>query len=382
MDLSSIPGATTLSRTIEAIDWVGVVNTVNGGVKATRVQFKRTRRSMRPTVVVTYRGWYDDGVVRLTARAVEKPVFSAGETEMGTGASLKANLRRFWVLGIADVTVKVTIGSHSEEATSDELGFLDIRIPMQLAPGWHVIDIDPVADGVSVPHTTGRVFVPDPAGGLAVVSDIDDTVLKTGLTQSWTVPLARSLLYDVTDRTPVPGMSAFYEAITRGPEGTSQTPFFYVSTGTWNYYDYLVAFLNLHRFPRGPLFLTDWSPSSERLMRDGREHKRQTIRALFKANPDLDFLLIGDVGQGDPETYELMAREHPGRVKAIFLVYVGSHLPERSEEVAARAVKLREEEGIPMYYASDAAEAATAAWQLGLVDKAATIEVAAAVQER
>ncbi len=381
MDLGSIPGASMVSRTIEAVDWVGVVNTVNDGVKYGRVQFKRTRRSMRPTVVVAFRGWYDDGVVRLTARAVEKPVFSAGENELGTGATLKANLRRFWVLGIADVTIQVTIGGVSQEFTSDELGFFDIRIPLELAPGWHVLDIDSLPDGVSIPHTIGRIFVPDPAGGLAVVSDIDDTVLKTGLTQSWTVPLVRSLLYDVADRTPVPGMAAFYAAITRGPDGSSQTPFFYVSTGTWNYYDYLVAFLNMHRFPRGPLFLTDWSPNSERLMRDGREHKRQTIRNLFKANPELEFILIGDVGQGDPETYELMAREHPGRVKAIFLVYVGSHLPERSEEVAARAVKLREEDGIPMYYAGDAAEAATAAWQLGLVDKAATLEVTTALQE-
>jgi len=132
--------------------------------------------------------------------------------------------------------------------------------------------------------------------------------------------------------------------------------------------------MNLQQFPRGPMFLTDWGPNSDRLMRDGAEHKRSTIRALLEANPTYDFVLVGDVGQGDPETYEVMAREFPGRIRAIFLVYVGSHLAQRSEEVANRALRLRDE-GIPMYYVDNAAEAATAAWQLGLIDQAGITEV-------
>jgi phosphatidate phosphatase APP1 len=170
-------------------------------------------------------------------------------------------------------------------------------------------------------------------------------------------------------------MSTFYAGLARGDGTQSTVPFFYVSTGSWNLYDYLVAFTNLHRFPRGPLFLTDWGPTSDRLMRDGREHKRATIRALLEGNPTYTFVLIGDVGQGDPETYEVMAREYPGRIKAIFLVYVGSHMAERSEQVAARAATLREE-GIGMYYVENAVEAVTVAWQLGLVDQATTIAVA------
>jgi phosphatidate phosphatase APP1 len=198
--------------------------------------------------------------------------------------------------------------------------------------------------------------------------------MKTGLTQGWTAA-GRTLFRDVADRKPVLGMSTFYAGLARGDGSGRTVPFFYVSTGSWNLYDYLVAFTYLHRFPRGPLFLTDWGPTSDRIMRDGREHKRATIRALLEGNPQYTFILIGDVGQGDPETYELMAREFPGRIAAIFLVYVGSHMAERSEQVADRAATLREE-GIGMYYVQNAVEAATVAWQLGLVDQATTIAVA------
>jgi phosphatidate phosphatase APP1 len=382
VDRSKLPGWSTLSRSLPDVDVVRVVDSMDRAVQSARVGVKRRRESLRPTVVVTYRGWYADGVAHLVARTIEKPVPGTGQATVGTGQVLKANLRRFLVLTIAGVRVRASMGVVAGEFTSDRNGYLHISLPVgPLSPGWHVIDIDPVP-GSDVPHTTGRVLVPDPAGGIAVVSDIDDTILKTGLTQNWSVPLVRSTLRDVADRKPVPGMAAFYAALSRGVGPRRPVPFFYVSTGTWNFYDYLVAFLNLHRYPRGPLFLTDWAPNAERVMRDGREHKRSAIRGLLAANPTYDFVLVGDVGQGDPETYELMAREFPGRVRAIFLLYVGSHLTERTEAVASRCARLREDEELPMYFVQDAAEAATAAWQLGLIDDAGMAEVAAAVEGR
>jgi phosphatidate phosphatase APP1 len=382
--LSGLPGASTVTGilqdietrvagAIEDVDWVNVAQTVDKSLNAGRIELKTRRQALRPTVVVTYRGWYADGVAHLTARTIEKPLFDAGEMSMGLGSTMRANLRRFLVLTMSGITVRASMGSVSGEFTSDADGYLHIELPVgPLSAGWHVVDIDPV--DVPVAHTTGRVLVPDPRGGIAVVSDIDDTIMKTGLTQGWTAA-GRTLFRDVADRKPVLGMSTFYAGLARGDGTPGTVPFFYVSTGSWNLYDYLVAFTNLHRFPRGPLFLTDWGPTSDRLMRDGREHKRATIRALLEGNPTYTFVLVGDVGQGDPETYELMAREYPGRIAAIFLVYVGSHLAERSEQVAARAAALREE-GIGMYYVENAVEAVTVAWQLGLVDQATTIAVA------
>lgn len=378
MKLPKLPWLDDASQAVHGIDVPRVAGTFDKAVNAGRIRIKRRRRALRQTVVVPYRGWYSDGVAHLTARCIEKPLFSAGASD-SVGAALKANLRRFLVLTIEGVTVRASMGSASREFTSDDDGYLHIDLDIgPMSPGWHVMDIDPV--GRSVAHTTGRVLVPDPAGALAVVSDIDDTVLKTGLTQRWTAA-GRTFLRDVGDRKPVPGMSRLYDALAHSPGHRGPVPFFYVSTGSWNYYDYLVAFLNLHGFPRGPLFLTDWGPSSQRLMRDGREHKRTTIRALMASMPHHQFVLIGDVGQGDPETYEVIAREHPERIRAIFLVYVGSHLAERSAQVAARAAALREE-GIPMHYVHDAAEAATAAWQSGLIDQAAASAIMSALPAR
>jgi phosphatidate phosphatase APP1 len=372
-----IPG---LSYAADKVDLVKVVDGVDKAINAGAVEIKRRRQSLRPTVVVTYRGWYANGVAHMHARAIEKPVVAAGDGSAGVREVLRSNMRRFTVLTIPGITVRASMGRVSQEVTSDADGYLTVELEVgDLTPGWHVVDIDPVGDS-NVPHTTGRVFVPDPRGGLAVVSDIDDTILKTGLTQRWTAA-GRTFLRDVAQRKPVPGMSTFYAGLERGADGQQSVPFYYVSTGSWNLYDYLVAFMNLNRFPRGPLFLTDWGPNQERLVRDGREHKRASIRGLLQANPNHEWVFIGDVGQGDPETYEVMAREFPGQVKAIFLIYVGSHLPERIAEVSERANRLRDE-GIPMYYVDNALEAAIAAHQLGLVDLATTTTLAREASRR
>ncbi|MBS1241543.1 MAG: hypothetical protein H6R40_970, partial [Gemmatimonadetes bacterium] len=234
--LSGMPGASTVSGVIqglesrvvgalEDVDWVNVAQTVDKSVNAGRIQFKTRRQALRPTVVVTYRGWYADGVAHLTARTIEKPLFTAGEMSMGLGSTMRANLRRFTVLTMAGVTVRASMGSASSEFTSDADGYLHIELPVgPLSPGWHVVDIDPV-DG-SVAHTTGRVLVADPRGGVAVISDIDDTIMKTGLTQGWTAA-GRTLFRDVADRKPVLGMSTFYAGLARGDGTQSTVPFFY-----------------------------------------------------------------------------------------------------------------------------------------------------------
>ncbi len=388
--LSELPGASLISSAlndieskvttaVEDIDWVWVAHTVDTTLDAAQVRYKTSRQGIRPTVAVPYRGWYSNGVVHLTARTMEKPLFGAQDAANGVTDILWTNLRRFTVLTMPGVRVIASMGQAREEFVSDAQGYLHITLQAgPLAPGWHVLDIDPV-DG-SVPHVTGRVLVCDPNSDIAVISDIDDTIMKTGLTQGWT-SVGRTLFRDVAGRKPVPGMATLYAGLARGNGGPRTVPFFYVSTGSWNVYDYLVAFMNLHGFPRGPLFLTDWGPTADRVMRDGREHKRATIRALLAGNPDHDFVLIGDVGQGDPETYEQMAREFPDQVRAIFLVYVGSHLAERTAEVAERAAALREE-GIEMYYVANAVEAVTVAWQLGLVDQATTARIAAEFLDR
>ena len=114
-------------------------------------------------------------------------------------------------------------------------------------------------DGSEV-HAYGRVVRPDPASQVAFISDIDDTILRTGMTEGLR-SIQRTILRDAHGRKPIPGMPSLYRGLARGGERTHpESTFFYVSASPWNLYDMLIQFLAIRGFPRGPLLLTDWRP--------------------------------------------------------------------------------------------------------------------------
>jgi phosphatidate phosphatase APP1 len=213
-----------------------------------------------------------------------------------------------------------------------------------------------------------------------VISDIDDTILLTGLTEGVAM-VARTVLREASERAAIPGMSSFYRGLARGVASRTGNrkpvpTFFYVSTGSWAFYPTLQEFVQLRGFPVGPMFLTDWGPTERYLRRSGAEHKRTAIRRLLAAYPSMPFVLIGDSGQRDALTYEEMAREFPGRVTLIIIRQVGDDADERNTELRSRAAELRAE-GIPLHLVADATQAAELSNELGLCDEETLVEVRA-----
>ncbi len=89
------------------------------------------------------------------------------------------------------------------------------------------------------------------------------------------------------------------------------------------------------------------------------------IRTLLGTYPELPFVLIGDSGEEDPEIYLQTVREHPGRVRAIYIRDVTS--TERDAEVGTIADEARSL-GAEMISVPDTATAAEHAASLDLID--------------
>ena len=119
-------------------------------------------------------------------------------------------------------------------------------------------------------------------------------------------------------------------------DGRAYNPIFYVSSSPWNIYDLLEDFLDVHGVPAGPLFLKDWSLT---VLGKHRAHKLGVIRMLLRTYPELPFVLIGDSGERDPEIYHQAVREHPGRIRAIYIRDVTA--AGRDSEVRAIAREMR-----------------------------------------
>lgn len=256
--------------------------------------------------------------------------------------------RNFVTAPAINAPVTVTLGAAELAATVDRGGYLDLEVTGHgLEPGWHEAVIrSGNGDTVRAP-----VRILDPSITTGVVSDIDDTVMVTHLPRLL-IAAWNTFFRDELAREPVPGMAPLLRAlVAEGPDA----PVFYLSTGAWNTAPTLTRFLRRHKYPEGPLLLTDWGATNTGWFRSGQEHKINELHRLLRDFPDTRWILVGDDGQHDPTIYGDFTRRHPDAVEAVLIrqlttaQQVLSHgLPIANDELLGK-----EYSGVPMLRAPD-----------------------------
>lgn len=166
----------------------------------------------------------------------------------------------------------------------------------------------------------GEVFIPSEDANFGVISDIDDTILHTGITSmfKWQV-LKNTFFKSAEKRVPLEGAANFYEKLKNGKSGNDCNPIFYVSHSPWNLYRYLEVFLETNNFPKGPILLRDFANPFAKKYKSEKPQKQKEIINILKMYPKLSFILIGDSGEHDPDIYIEIAEAHPERILAIYL---------------------------------------------------------------
>jgi hypothetical protein len=152
-----------------------------------------------------------------------------------------------------------------------------------------------------------------PAEGLSVISDIDDTVKVSRVTEKEAL-LANTFLKPFAA---VPGMAALYQRL-----AGKGAVFHYVSSSPWQLYPPLEDFFARAGLPNGSFHLRAFRLKDDsffNLFKSSRETKPPVIEALLAAYPKRDFVLVGDSGEADPEIYGDIARRHPDQVRAILI---------------------------------------------------------------
>jgi phosphatidate phosphatase APP1 len=343
-------------------------------------------RGRRHPVIVPFIGHGTTRRVRVGARLMlgqeaEAPSViepnQDGEAEVPSSprrrrAVLRASLARFLTVEVTGAPVTIHLPGGDVEVITNDDGYVDHEVELtDVPPGWLEVGLTG-PDGASA---VARVLVVDPDTRIGLVSDVDDTILDTGLTRGLEF-LRATLLTDVHERTPLPGAAALYRAFVE-PTGGPRRPVFYVSTSPWNLHEMLLQFVAMRGFPLGPLLLTDWGPSHTGLFRIGAQaHKIGLIRRLLGEHPRLRLVLVGDSGQEDPEIYATIAREAPDRVAAIYIRHTTGVDLGRNAEVDALAAEITAF-GVPMLAADDSAQIAEHAAEHGLLDQAAVARVRA-----
>jgi phosphatidate phosphatase APP1 len=349
-----------------------LLSRVEEPLDAFKLQLKLRHGWLDPLTIQTYRGHGTATTFFLRCRVLEHGVASSSAIDSAWNNVLNM-YRRLASDEIPNARVRAWIRDTTWEAVTDEEGYftlrMDLCVPCDARLVWHTVDfqlIAPVVEDHSPVHATGYVLVPPPEAQFVIISDIDDTVVRSDAANL--LRMARIvLLTNAYTRLPFEGVASFYQALRRGNTGHDHNPIFYVSSSPWNVYDLLIDFLNIHGIPVGPLFLRDFGLDAELLSARGHHnHKLVQIQGLLNIYPHLPFVLIGDSGQEDPEIYRQVVRDFPGRIKAIYIRDVAS--AERHDEVEAIAKDIRASD-VEMKLVNHTTEAAEHAVRFGLIQR-------------
>jgi phosphatidate phosphatase APP1 len=335
------------------------------------VEVKERYGLLDPIQILPYRGYGTAGQLQLRGRVLEDEGITRGAVRSSGWQNLGNMYRRFASDEIAGARLRARFGGETVETETDGEGYFALRFapraPLPADTDWHAIELellDPRLPKQGPVRATGQVLVPPPDAAFGVISDIDDTIIHTAVTDL--LMMARIvLLNSAQTRAPFPGVAAFYHALRAGGDGGGRNPIFYVSNSPWNLYDLLDEFLVVHGLPAGPLVLQDWGRAAAQLSGTTLpKRKLARISLLLALYPDLPFVLIGDSGEHDPEIYRQVARQHPGQIRAIYIRHAGSD--RRAREVADIAAEL-EGVGVPLLVARDTVTLAWHAAALGLI---------------
>ena len=166
----------------------------------------------------------------------------------------------------------------------------------------------------------GEMLIPKNTATFGVISDIDDTILHTGVASplKWRV-VVNTLFKTPHKRKALEGVAEFYNLLHKGATKNEANPIFYVSNSPWNLYRYLHYFLSRNQFPKGPILLRDFRTPFDRTRKPDLAHKYFEINKILNSYPHLNFILIGDCGEKDAYIYLDIVRAFPNRIAAIYL---------------------------------------------------------------
>lgn len=291
--------------------------------------------------------------------------------------------RRLHTTEIPGARVKVSASGATAEAVTDSEGFFEVELEaagQSFSAPIQRVDLEllePTGDKPVVEQ--GEVVVRSPNASFLVISDIDDTVVQTHATNFLAMARA-TFLGNASSRTPFAGVAALYQALVDGPSGNDNNQLMFISRSPWNLYDLFDQFCDLQGIPPGRvLCLRDWGFSLEGLTRARtRGYKFGIIQRVLQLEPDLPVILVGDSGQKDPEIYEAISGEFPGRVVGAFIRNV-TQSKRRAEVIQDLAVKVRPD-GAVLYLVDDSLDVARQAAEHGWIRTEAVEAVAASVE--
>jgi phosphatidate phosphatase APP1 len=300
-----------------------LINRADNLSDSLRLRVSKVTGFDNPLMIVPYLGYGTREKLFVSGRVLQDEGFTPATDADRTWQNLINMYKRFETDEVPGARIRARFQGVERETITDQEGYFSLELrPFRVSDSqsWQQVEVellDPPPQNGQPVRATARILVPSMTAKFATISDVDDTIIATNVTDKLKMILTVILLNEHT-RKPFEGVAAFYRALQKGATASEDNPIFYVSNSAWNLYTLLVEFLNVQEIPLGPLLLRDFG---DHLLfsKDHHSHKRSNIKTLLETFPHLPFVLIGDSGEQDPEIYREIVKEYPNRIRVTYI---------------------------------------------------------------
>lgn len=279
--------------------------------------------------IITFQGYGTDTHFYARGRALEDEEIDL--SQKGVFNLIWNTYKRFETDEVKNTEVTISLPNGERiQGVTNKSGYYKIKSDLQElrtltnSEGWlhfgiSFNDTNLKREIVHQNRFAGEMLIPSSKARFGVISDIDDTILHTGVVSSlkWKV-IFNTVFKTAERRKPLAGAAEFYQLLHQGKSGDEANPIFYVSHSPWNMYRYLELFLKRNLFPKGPILLRSF-PIFGRKKPNEKPQKQKEILNILKTYPDLPIILIGDSGEYDADIYKEITELYPEQIKAIYL---------------------------------------------------------------
>jgi phosphatidate phosphatase APP1 len=265
--------------------------------------------------VVLYDGYGGGERFTIEGRVIEAEKLSQAKDSDSWWRNMWRNFRLMKNSEREDMALTVKIGGFEARTTTDDEGYFRVTAtPAQaLAPGWHSV----AAQGKRA-QGEGRLLIVPKTNALGLISDIDDTVLVSEVPDK-TKLLNNTFLKNPQQRQTFPGTADFYKRLLAQNADPQAAPMFYLSASPRQLAGNIEAFLTQNNFPQGVLVTKQINGDGRDPLLDQKQYKIAKIEAILAALPWVKFVLVGDDGELDPETYRAIQEKYPQRVSGVYI---------------------------------------------------------------
>ena len=358
--------------------FIKIADKIDDKFDAIKSRLKERFGSDKSIMIQTYRGFGNASSFSIMGRVLENKNLKEATEQDSIWENFLAMYKRFNSNEVAFASIIAEFDNKTTTVKADKEGYFmfncQIANPLPADQHWHTVSfkLNQSDDQTETEKTTGKFIIPPTSSKLGIISDIDDTVLRTN-SSNFLRMVRITLLNNAHTRLPFEGVAALYRALHKGTPESAYNPMFYVSSSPWNLYDLLEDFFELQHIPMGPFLLRDFGIDETKFIKSGHgDHKIVQIEKILQTYPDMKFILIGDSGEQDPEIFSKVVADYPERIECI---YIRDVTDRRRDEAIQKLSKEVAQAGIEMLLVENSEVAAIHAAQKGYIDAAALPDI-------